>query len=462
MKTCYAFRIGLAPLFILVAAWLLTSCGKETKPAIVLIAVDTLRADVLGAYGASPSATPCLDRLAEEAVTFSQAYSQSPWTLPSFASLFTATLPSKHGAGEQERPGMAIGQKKFLPIRSDLTTAAQSFQANGYQTAAFVNNIFLKGDFGFDRGFELFDFFGSGARKVRKAEKVTDLAMQWLNTRGRPDRPYLLFLHYFDPHFTYQPPTPFLERFDAKITKRLQEVRHPEQIRNGSVPLSEDDRTNLRNLYLGEVAYTDREVGRLLDELRDSGRIDESVVIVLSDHGEEFWDHGDFEHGHTQFEELIHVPLLIRFPDKKHAGTTVAEPVRLMDLMPTLFEYFGLTPPDTFDGQSFLSLLQDGHGYDVPFLFENCLYGTEKKAIRSNDLKLIVDMQSDDAALFDLSSDPKEQNDLAATRAEEVERLKASLLQSVEETDADRGAENQALDLPPRIMQDLKDLGYVR
>lgn len=463
MKTRRFMRLFLLPVLLAGAAVALSACAEAPKPSIILIAVDTLRADALGCYGASKSATPRMDEWAKDAVLFKYAYTQSPWTLPAFASLFTAAYPSSHDAGGQEDPTKEVGQKSFYPIRKGHILAAQSFKKYGYQTAAYVNNIFLKGNLGFSLGFDHFDFYPSKVRKIRRANKVSDLAIEWLQSRENPETPCLLFLHYFDPHFAYMPPPEFRDKFDGKLSKRILSIDHPELIRRGEVKLDDADKENLRNLYLGEVAYTDHEVGRLLDHLRISGLMEKSVVIIFSDHGEEFWDHDGFEHGHCQFEEVVHVPMMIRFPEKEHAGLAVEEPVRLMDLMPTLHDLCDMTQPSTFEGVSFLPLVNgSGPAYDVPFLFENCLYGNEKKAIRYKDLKLIMDMNTKDALLFDLAADPLEKNDIAESRSDQTDQMKKAISSFLKNIASNRVGQNNPVELSPELMKDLKDLGYVR
>ncbi|MHC4941851.1 MAG: sulfatase [Planctomycetota bacterium] len=433
-----------------------SDAGRDRTP-VILIVIDTLRTDVLGCYGADRSATPGLDALAKESVLFEAAYSQAPWTLPSFASLFTSTYPTEHGAlGKREK-------KNFFPIRDGLVTAAEALRSQGYRTGAIVNNIFLKGDFGFEKGFDTYDFFPATVTKTRAADEVTGLGQRWIKEHARSGDPYFLLLHYFDPHFTYKPPRAFAKKYGGAITEPIKKIAHPDDVRTGKVKLNPWDQDSLRNLYEGEVAFTDNEVGRLLGWLREENLFNKAVVIVTSDHGEEFWDHGDFEHGHTQYDELVKVPLLIRFPAGKHAGRVVKTPVRLMDLMPTLFESAGMESPATFRGKSFLSAIEGaGKASKDPLLFEGCLYGTEKKALRVERLKLIRDVETGETALYDLASDPGEQKDIAAERPGETKVMKETLEKLLEGLKAGSGHADQAVDLPPEMMEALRKLGYAK
>jgi arylsulfatase A-like enzyme len=447
---------ALLPILLLLAGCAPSGAGAERAP-VILIVIDTLRTDALGCYGAERSATPRLDAWSGECVRFETAYSQAPWTLPSFASLLTSTFPAEHGAlGKREK-------KNFFPIREELVTAAEVYSEAGYRTGAIVNNIFLRGDFGFERGFDNYDFFPATVVKTRGADEVTGLGLRWLKEHARSGDPYFLMLHYFDPHFTYRPPREFLQEYGGSYTDAIKKIAHPDDVRSGKVNLNPWDKDSLRSLYEGEVAFADSEVGRLLDWLDAEGLMDEAVVIVTSDHGEEFWDHGGFEHGHTQYEELIRVPLLIRFPEARHQGRVVKEPVRLMDLMPTLFDSADIEPPPTFKGASFLSAIEgkDSASTD-PFLFEGCLYGTERKALRVDRLKLIRDVETGERMLFDLLADPGERTDIATERTKESEVLTETLERVLKGLKAGSGQADQAVDLPPELMEALEGLGYAK
>lgn len=440
----------------LLAAGLLFSCSKagERKPSVILIVIDTLRTDVLGCYGSDLAATPGLDAFADEGVLFEAAYSQSPWTLPSFATLFTSTYPGEHGA-------RGSFEERFYPVRKDLTTAAESFKAQGYRTAAVVNNIFLKADFGFRKGFDHYDFYPAEIFKIRKAGEVTGLALRWLDDHGSDGEPYFLFLHYYDPHFAYRPPSEMQNRFGGKHTDNIKRLKDPVDLMTGKVSLNSWDKESLRKLYHGEVAYTDQEVKRLLDLARKKGYLDDAVVVITADHGEEFWDHGGFEHGHTQYDEVVKVPLLFQFPDGKHKGRRIDRPVRLMDVMPTLYEFLGFDPPATFRGKSFLSLIKSGGAeYREPLYFEGCLYGSERKALRVNNLKLIYDTATGACELYDLSVDPGELNDLAARKPDETEKFKTALLQIMENLSQAKSNDEAPADLSPEMLKILQELGY--
>ncbi len=447
-------RLLIAAALLLPAA-ALGACSNRPagEQSVILIVIDTLRADALGCYGSDRGLTPNLDAFVEDGVIFRAAYSQSPWTLPSFASLFTSTYPGAHGA-------VGTFDTNFHAIRKRFKTAAQAFRAKGYRTGAIVNNIFLGREFGFKKGFETFDFYPAEIHKIRKAAEVTDLAIRWLDRHAGEEEPYFLFLHYYDPHFAYLPPPDLVQKFGGTYTQSIKKIDDPVDVREGKVKLDALDKENLRRLYDGEVAYTDREVGRLFDHLKTRGDLESSIVAVTSDHGEEFWDHGGFEHGHTQFEELLHVPLLLRFPGGQYQGMQVRHPVRLMDLMPTLNAHLGIESPSTFHGVSFLGTLTgEGKGFDGPFYFEGCLYGSEKKALRFGNLKLVYDTVEKKAALYDLESDRLEENNLADAMPKAVEHLMAALRKI---QNGFTGPATPVPDLSDETWQKLKALGYVK
>ncbi|MCA9002663.1 MAG: sulfatase, partial [Planctomycetes bacterium] len=284
------------------------ACSKapKPKPNVLWIVVDTMRADRLGG---ERGLTPYLDRLGSRGVVFESAYSHAPWTLPSMASMLTSLHPKEHGAGGR------LGS--FQALRKDVSTAPAVFARAGYQTRAIVNVEFLKEKYGVTRDFESLDLVAFNNNvEVRNAEATSAAALEFLEGAGT-EKPFFLFLHYFDPHAVYDPPQPFRRRFAAQPDREGGEGRtlfgtreHMMALRQGQLQLTPEWIGRAARLYDGEMAYTDAEIGRLLDRLGDMGLLENTIVVFTSDHGEEFLDHGNFEHGHTVFDELIHVPLV--------------------------------------------------------------------------------------------------------------------------------------------------------
>lgn len=310
-RAAAAAPAALAALAALAAA----GCGsgapeRETPPAVLLIVGDTVRADHVGCYGYERETTPALDALAGEGERFDRAFAQSSWTLPSIASILTGQPPHVHGAGRAEGG--------VLPLRTEVATLAERLQAAGFATAAWINVLWLAPQSGAQRGFDVYDYRKTDAtnRTMRDAKATTDAALAWM--RRQRDAPFFMTVHYFDPHLTYDPPAPYDEMFRPQEAPRLPRgfgsADQVFEIRSGSRQLDTAEKEALVARYDGELRYMDDQIGRLLDGLRDLGRWDDALVIFVSDHGEEFWDHGGFEHGHTHYREMIRVPLIVKRP----------------------------------------------------------------------------------------------------------------------------------------------------
>lgn len=326
-----------------------------TGPNVVVIAIDTLRADALSFQGGRPGVSPRIDAFADGSARFRAAFSHAPWTLPSFSSLFTSLPPEAHGAGGNVREG-------WRALDAAHTTIAERFHEAGWTTHAIVNVDFLTEAFGTTQGFDDVDArIANDNHEVRRAGPTTDAALSWID--AAPEKPFFLLVHYFDPHAEYDPPPAWRARFAAEPDRESTAFRfgareHVVNHRNGRMPLDASTLARARALYDGEVAYTDDEVGRLLDGLTARGLDAQTIVVITSDHGEEFGDHGSWEHGHTHFDELLHVPLAIRAPGC--APRTVSEPVGLMDVAPTVCALAGLAPPAAFRGRDLSSTLRTG------------------------------------------------------------------------------------------------------
>src|SRR5262245_7793877 len=324
----------------------------SARPDIVLIVVDTLRADHLGAYGYDRGTTPHLDVLARQGTVFDAAWSAAPWTLPSVMSIMTSRYPSSHRV---ENDGLKLG--------ADTPTLAETLERSGYATAAFVSHVYVSSAFGFGRGFETFEDFGLSRPDYRleagmepRADRVTDSALAWLDRQGR--RPVFLFVHYFDPHWPYDPPETFRPPGEAGYHGSLDAAYDSiSRFLDPRQPLPDDYRAFLLARYDGEIRFVDEQIGRLLDRLSASERGPRAWVVVTADHGEEFKDHGSMGHGRRLYEEVVRVPLIIRRPGKNGApggGARVSAPVSGIDLLPTLVAAAGAPAPAGAQGVSLL------------------------------------------------------------------------------------------------------------
>jgi len=391
----------LAGLVVLVGASLALHLRRQpdVPPHVLVYLIDTLRADHLGCYGYERDTSPRLDALAEEGVLFRRAQAQSSWTKPSVASLFTGLLPTRHGA---------VDRAHSLP--EDVTTLAELLAARGYTTAAFLSNPNVLPVFGFGQGFDHVVDIESEARSATAAD-VHAALLAFLE--DPPAGPLFLYVHTRDPHDPYDAPAPFGESFLPADPA----TRSPAEL--------EVDR------YDGEIAYADHELGKLVDRLHADGLFDASLFVLLSDHGEEFGEHGGTLHGRTLFEEQLHVPLLLRFPGGRFGGRAPEDPVRVVDLLPTIAELVGAEPPAGIDGRSFLALATGSGPAPDPVLFAELSHdGNVVRSLTDGRYKLIerrLPRASGGTALYDLAGDPGETVDLARADPERTAELSERL-----------------------------------
>lgn len=395
------------------------------QPHVIFISIDTLRADHLGCYGYERETSPRIDAFAEESVRFEQAFSQASWTLPSHMSMMTSQYPHVHGV---ENDGMSLSR--------DATTLAMVLGDEGYHTAAFVSWVYLGKRFGFHKGFREFtellppaDKVDSATTAAFKAAQVTDKAIAWLKKKEHR-KPFFLFVHYFDPHINYDAPEPFKKMFDPDydgpegvgtfgwLRKYIKGV-HEKPNKIEPRPLQ-----HAIALYDGEIRYTDTHVGRLFDAIDGTVGLENCLIVLTSDHGEEFNEHGSMEgHQWTLYEEVVHVPLIIRAPDRAAAGAVVRRPVELIDIATTILAWLDIEAPPTFQGED-LKPWMDGRTERVA---DTLAYGeidrfNKKQFLRTDRYKLI---HTDDIGknkrgvpvqagyeLYDIREDPTEQRNL--------------------------------------------------
>ena len=427
-------RRPLASALVLAFPLLSASCGSGGPPRpknLLIVCVDTLRADELGAYGAAPSRTPVLDQLAGASVVFERAHSAASWTLPSVASTFTSYFPSTTQLWTFESR-----------LADSFTTLAERFHAAGFATHGVASHVFFDGKYGLQQGFDSFDDElchrkGEPGWQPITSPLVSAKAARWLEERAASgdDEPWLLFTHFFDPHVDY---------LDHQAASPAQSTR-PE-----------------RERYRSEIAFTDQYVGALLDALARSPFAADTVVLFFSDHGESFGEHRGIEkHSYGLYEEELRVPLFLRVPGV--APRRVADFVRSVDLAPTLFELFGLERDPQSEGVSLAPLLDGRTQPARPQLAEiRMKKGFHANALVSGRYKLYQDVSNGGEQIFDLEADAHEQHDLAAAQPELLEQLKRELAAAlataqqksasfapgapIEHSDADR--------------QNLRDLGY--
>jgi arylsulfatase A-like enzyme len=383
--------------------------GADPPPSILIVLIDTLRADRLGCYGWKRAETPNMDRLAREGVRFADAIAAASWTLPSHASLFTSLYSSEHGVN-------ARGDR----LSGSATTLAEVLREHGYQTAAFVEGGFVHARSGFDQGFDTFDSSKQGALGRKRDVNATFApAMDWIARAGRP---FFVFLHTYQLHSPYDPPEEVRARlvrpYDGPLPRRV----HPPDYswgKGAAVTIPKDDLRYVRDLYDAELAYTDRAVGELLRFLDERGLARDTLVVLTSDHGEELGDHGHFGHGFSLYQEQLRVPLLMRLSGRFDGGRVVEHAVHGIDLAPTLARLAGAAIPAAWSGEPItLEAPASPRLFFVPFATRQD--GEPTMAMRSGSLKYIdypagdrpMDELGEGPLLFDLSRDPAETRNL--------------------------------------------------
>lgn len=443
-------RSGVAAL-----ALALCACGGAPPPRnVLLVVVDTLRADHLGFYGYERPTSPGLDAWVARGVVFDQALATSPWTLPSFASLYTGELPSRHGAGRvrgDSGAGVLIGR-----LNRQVRPLAEILREGGFATAAVVNNPFLDPKAGLGRGFSHYDLYPTANYQMRRAGEVVDRGLEWLESAGTA--PFLLVLHLFDPHLEYDPPPATRGRFTAGYKGKLRyPVSDLRRIRRKLVATRAPDRAFIVGAYDEEILYVDGEVVRLLDRLETAGRLADTLVVLLADHGEELFDHGGFEHGHTVYQELLHVPLVMWGPGVRPGR--VETPVSIVDVLPTLLDALGLPAEPGIAGRSLWPLLRRGTVPGERALFaENTLLGPERKALLRWPHKLVFDAATRESQLFDLAADPLETRDRARDLPRLVDTLRVELDAIV--GSGGRGP-SDPVEFSDEVVDRLQELGYL-
>ncbi len=385
MKGRYRRAIQRAYALILLGILSGMACGRSVPdgPSVLFIVIDTIRLDRIGCYGSTLVRTPSIDRLASEGMLFENAFSQAAYTLPSMCTMMTSLYPYRHQVRAND-----------MDLHGQFTTMAEIFQSAGYRTGAILGSTVLAEERNLSQGFDHYDdsfpeemtvFSGAmkksgialGAGLERRADEVTDRALAWVD-RGRK-KPFFLFLHYFDPHSQYDPPPPFQQQYQG------------------------------RN-YEGEVAFTDREIGRLLEGLRHDGIADDLLVVLSGDHGESLGDHGEAEHGFFVYDQTIRTPLIIKYPGRVTPGRRTSKFVRNIDILPTITELMGLEPPYPIDGRSLGAILREDEFDEVPVYSEAFSgyfhYGwSPTRSIRTLKWKYI---EAPKRELYDMRGDPDE------------------------------------------------------
>ncbi len=425
-------------------------CSDRVEPGLLegqdclVIVLDALSADHLGCHGGHPEASPALDGLAADGVRFEHAWSQSSWTLASTASLMTGLYQETHAVVDKDR---------VLPEAA--ATLAEAFRDRGYECVGFSQNLFASPTYGMGQGFTRFESLVVDASVERDATMAAMVADALADPTSRPPR--FVYAHFRRPHAPYDPPAETLALFETEpyvgtITGTPEDIRRHN---SGRQRMTAADLTHLRALYDAGIRTVDDEVGRLLARI-DTSR---TLVVVLSDHGDAFAQHGYLGHNFTSYEEMVHVPFIVAHPSLS-GGRVVESPVMSVDLVPTLSEYFGLGfDTDHLPGRSLVPELQGAPGGPRQVFTSSRAHRADQQfALFDGRFKLLVTPDRKQQMLFDLVEDPEETRDLTPTHGAEVQRLRAGL---------DRVLANQspmqqasADDLSPEQREAMEALGY--
>lgn len=452
----------------LYGAWLaaFVGCSADHRLAdpdpepfnVVLISIDTLAADHLGLYGYSRNTSPNLDRYAESAIVFENAYSTAPKTPESHMSMFTSLYPSVHGVFTINDPG------KLHVLDNEVRTLPEILKEDGYTTAGFHGGGYVDGQFGFGRGF---DEYRQGEQ--RRAE-------EWLWRNGKKGK-FFLFFHTYRVHDPYTPTPPYDRRFDSdysgpivhdmeslmKMAESTEWIDYSTTFWSQVDKSDPDEVAHVVALYDGAIAEMDENLVDLLSAIdRHAPR---TIVIILSDHGEEFGEHGMFTHSQL-YDPILHVPLIIRHPDR-HAGERITERVSLIDLAPTILEMLSIAPNDQFQGRSLLDP-NDPVG-DARTVFSEFPLG-ERMALVKRHRKLMLTNGHEE--FYDLRQDPEEQRDLRLSEIERSSNDSATGLDALRKEMAQVTRENtfvrdrlglrESTEAPEdEVLQQLKALGYL-
>jgi arylsulfatase A-like enzyme len=450
-----------------VTAALFLSCGRVASPPrnLVVILIDTLRSDELGIMGSPIPTSPYLDRIAARGAFVERCYTVSPWTLPTIATLHTGLYPSNHGA---------IGPRRALS--PEAVTLAEMLSEKGYSTGGVVSQYFLRERYGLHQGFEKYSFeevkflggaMGAFDTNYISSEGVTRRAREMLREFAAGPKPFYLFVHYYDPHSDYMRHPQFaLAQGDGG---RIRGGEKQAELREISESMEPFELEFLRGIYREEIRWTDLHVGRLLSTLAELGVGDETLVLITSDHGEEFQSRGKhIGHCIELYDEDIRVPLIILDPRAK--GRVLRGPVSLVDVPPTLLDLMHVEVAGTsFQGKSFASdLLGKKEKSHLPIFCETDFVPTDeerkeneshRRAIVNDPWKIIRNLQTGEVELYDLAADPAERVDLSKIRTDVLAQHGSDLDQWMTQI-AKNGLEVREIEIRQRSLEQLRALGY--
>ena len=462
---------------------------STTKPNILLIVVDTLRWDFVTSYGYPRKITPNLDALTRESVLYENAISTSPWTTPSHASMFTGQYPTRNGVD---------GRNIFLDPSSP--TIASQLSRIGFQTAGFINNVYIRRQTGLARGFQQYEeFWGRNeasslmlliefiSRKFNPrtdsgASETREGIRSWFRHDWSGKHPFFLFVHLMEPHAPYGAPTTSIQKFlPAGVTSQhaLKVNQDPELYISGKIKMTDRDFEILKALYENDIYYVDSVIGGILQDLRKQNLLDNTLVIFTSDHGEHFGDHKLMSHELSLYDELLRLPLIVRFPKAQFGGMRVNEVVQTIDFFPSILHFVRSTPNKLpLQGYNFLpdNFQRKNHGFAFaeynnsraadkmerrfPDLPPNKLWQAKiLKAVRNESWKMIWGSDGT-RELYAINNDPYETKNLATALPEELKKMEGILSQWSSSFEPSQYYRQE--DISREALEELRSLGYIQ
>lgn len=439
----------------LLAGSILAGCGAPWRGEplgprpIIILDVDTLRASHLGCYGYPRDTSPTIDRLAAESLLFEWAFGHGPYTPPAQASIFTSLYPSSHGLVESSDR-----------LAEDVTTLAEVLRANGYTTAGFVDGAYLNPEFGFAQGFDLYD-----SHDPLGLSFIAPRVVSWLKQR-QDEEPFFLLVHTYDVHAPYWPPQPFRSTFldtvapptpgflpTLEVLEAIRQSRWTGQERT----LPDNDLAYVKALYDASIRYTDHWIGALMQNFEQLGLLERAIIVLISDHGEEFQEHGSLLH-EKLYATITRIPLLIRLPGGVGARR-LPQVVEAIDLMPTLLELVGIPEPPGLQGRSLLPLLRGEDLGARVAIGESRFFGGQHH-LANDRFHLLHFEETDEVELYDVRSDPDEQFDLSRRQPLVTARLRRAL-EAWRQMQRERPAPRAAAEIDPETRKQLQALGYL-
>ncbi len=429
------------------------AAAQAARPDVLLVSIDSLRYDHLGCYGYRKPTSPTIDGLASGGVRFETAVSTTSWTLPAHAAMLTGLFDTSHGVVDN---GLALSE--------DVRTLPEVLRAAGYRTAGFFGGPYLDPSYGFGQGFDHYESCMSptvaDSHRDVTGPRTVAAVKAWLDgaCSDGDARPLFLFVHLWDVHYDYMPPKEYVERFDPGYTGSID---GRDLLRNTTIEprMAPRDFEHLLALYDGEIRFTDDNLGRILDDFGRRGRPSKPLVVVTADHGEEFFEHGGKGHQRSLFEEVVRVPWIVSWPGHVQAGRIVRDPVRLVDLMPTVLALVGVDTVPPMDGRDVGPLLRGEALEPRPALLDLLVDGNEVLGVRTEREKQLAWPKAIPPLVrYDLRLDPREEAPLISPEA----TVEGDLKKLVE---AARALRTQSRARPVEIGGDLRQrlgvLGYV-